>query len=467
MLAGALIESGIDVEIYDACVGDDDDDLQEVFYKTTELPSGMLRTGVSDQRILDKVYAYSVIGVTSIFSHQETMALHIIRLIKKAYPDKLLISGGVNARNRMDKFFEAGVDVICTSEAEKTIVDVVKLYATGSEDFSNIPFLVFKRNGVITPTGVTGKICWDLDELPIPAWHLLPNNRYWEIGRPHGGHFDGRKKFSYASMMTSLGCPFSCTYCHVASEVSGSISSEIGRFRIKSEDRVMREMEILKDMGVDYIFIEDDSIFGRKKRGIKIIRKMIGMGLNLLDVNGINIIHLLRKGEPDIEVIELLVQAGFKDIALPFETANKRIISRYCSNKWDIDNSNVSGLIQTCKEYGLRVSGNFMIGYPDESIDEIFNTINFAKDRKKDGLDAVNFFLVMPLPGTPMFDEAVAGGYLPQDFDPDKMHWQKANMINTPVPAEELEAIRDHAWQSLNNREHVDYKKSMLSFAGE
>jgi len=61
-----------------------------------------------------------------------------------------------------------------------------------------------------------------------------------------------------------------------------------------------------------------------------------------------------------------------------------------------------------------------------------------------------------------MFDDAIRDGKLPKDFDPDRMHWQKANMINTPVPPEELERIRDEAWQSLNRPEFTKYKKGMV-----
>ena len=105
MLAGALIEAGIEVEIYDACVGNEKDNLEKVFYNSTTLPTGMLRTGVPDDRILEKASEFDVIGITSIFSHQETMVLNTASLIKKNFPEKVLVTGGVNARHRMDLFF--------------------------------------------------------------------------------------------------------------------------------------------------------------------------------------------------------------------------------------------------------------------------------------------------------------------------------------------------------------------------
>ena len=77
------------------------------------------------------------------------------------------------------------------------------------------------------------------------------------------------------------------------------------------------------------------------------------------------------------------------------------------------------------------------------------------------GLDACNFFLVMPLPGTPMFNYCIENRMLPKNFNPDKMHWQKANMINTIVPPEELEELRDKAWKEINDSNFTTYKKKM------
>jgi len=461
MLAGALLREEIEVEIYDACVGNEKDNLEEVFYKSQPLPTGMLRTGVSDSRILEKVQSFDVVGITSIFSHQETMVLKTARLIKSKFPDKLLITGGVNARHRMELFFNNGFDLICTSEAEKTIVRICENLSKNNSDFSSIPFLAWKKGGE-TIVNKNGEIFWDLDDLPLPAWHLLPNDRYWKIGRPHGGHFEDGEDLRYASMMTSLGCPFSCTFCHIAGETKDSNSGPIRKFRIKSDERVIQELEILKSLNVKQVFIEDDSIFGKKKRAVRLLNKINSFGFDILDVNGVNIVHLLKNGEPDHEVIEALVSAGFRDIVLPFESSSPRIIRKYASNKWNIERSNVTDLIKECKKAGLRVAGNFMIGYPDESREEIFSTVNYAKERMSDGLDAANFFLVMPLPGTPLFDKAVKNGNLPKEYNPDRMHWQKANMKNTRVPPEELESIRDRAWEDTNRSEFRNYKKGMI-----
>lgn len=453
-LAGALLEKGYEVQIFDATVGNEKDDLMTMFYVSTPLPSGLLRTGVSDERILEEIADSEIVGLTSIFSEQETMVLTCAKLIKKHYPEKLLIAGGVNARNRLEQFFSAGIDVVCVSEAERTIVQIAEVIAGGRRDFSKIGSVAY-RNGdqiVINKTRPEDVIV-NLDELPMPAWHLLPNERYWEIGRPHGGHsVDGYAKgeLRYASLQTSLGCPFACDFCHVAGEVDGSVAGDIGKFRIKSDERVLAEIAELKKLGVRQIYIEDDSLFGRRNRGINLMRKIKGHGLEILDVNGVNVIHLLRRNKPDREIIECLAEAGFKEIALPFESGNKRIIEKYVSNKWDVENSDIAGLIALCKEYGLTTSGSYILGYPDETREEIQNTIELARSHVAAGLDSAHFMCILPLPGTPLFEMATKNGNLPPDFNIDRMHWMRANMVNTPVPPHELEEIRNRAWEDIN-----------------
>mgnify|MGYP003116541824 FL=1 len=217
----------------------------------------------------------------------------------------------------------------------------------------------------------------------------------------------------------------------------------------------------LRDViGAKQVFVEDDSIFGMKKRAIRMLKKIIGIGLEILDVNGVNVIHLTKKGKPDIEVIELLAEAGFRDIVLPFESANPRIIKKWCSNKWRVEDFDVEALVKEIKRVGMRVAANYMVGFPDETEKEIYQTIEFAKKNMTYGLDASNFFLVMPLPGTPMFDEVTRNGQLPKEFNIDKMQWTKANMINTSIQPQRLEEIRQKAWEDCNLSDHIKNRQS-------
>ena len=81
-LGGALRDIGVTADVYDACVGNDKDDLNNFYKKSTPLPSGMMRTGVTDERILEVASQYDAVGITSIFSQQETQVLHCAKIIK-------------------------------------------------------------------------------------------------------------------------------------------------------------------------------------------------------------------------------------------------------------------------------------------------------------------------------------------------------------------------------------------------
>jgi anaerobic magnesium-protoporphyrin IX monomethyl ester cyclase len=464
-LAGALRRHGTEVGLFDACVGNDADTLDDAFYHSqTELPSGLLRTGVPDERILAEVADYNIVGITSIFTEQETMVLHTARLVRDHFPNKFLIAGGVNARSRLPRFFAAGFNAVCLSESEDTITQIVDaVHESSKPDFSMIAGVATIYDGRIRVNAVRSQdIRWDLDSLPMPAWDLLPNHRYWSIGRPHGGAFGPQTELRYASLMTSLGCPFHCAYCHIAGEQDGSASGPIGKYRMKSDDRVLMELDTLKGLGVKQVFIEDDSLLANKRRCVRLLEKIRGAGLDILDVNGVNVIHLLKRWKPDHEMLQSLIAAGFKEIVLPFESGSMRIMRKYASNKLNIEKNDIRALIVACKDYGLRITGNYMLGYPDETLQEIETTIQLARSHMSFGLDAANFFLVMPLPGTPLYEMACAQGHLSPDFNPDTMNWTRANMTNTAVPARQLEELRDRAWEEMNSPEFKKYKRTMV-----
>lgn len=461
-LGGALRDHGVDVRVFDACVGDDSDELEGIFDRPAQLPSGFLRTGVSDQRILDEASGYDIVGITSIFTDQETMVLHCARLLRAAFPEKVLVSGGVNARSRLPQFFRAGFDVVCLSEAEGTITKIVdEVRRSARPDFSGVSGVAFQDSGEIRVNPARpDDVVWDLDALPMPAWDLLPNERYWTIARPHSGVWESGVELRYADMMTSLGCPFHCAYCHIAGEQEGSMSGPIGRYRTKSDDRVLRELDVLTGLGVEHVMIEDDSLLGNKKRALRLLKKIQGAGVDICDLNGINIIHLLKRWKPDHEVLEALAEAGFTQLNLPFESGNLRILRKYASNKLNIEMADIESLIVALKDYGFKIFGNYMMGYPDETLEEIETTIRMARDHVSFGLDAANFFIVVPLPGTPLFDTAISEGHLRSDFDPDTMNIYRANMSGTVVPAHVLEELRSRAWEEVNSPTWKNAKKA-------
>ena len=222
----------------------------------------------------------------------------------------------------------------------------------------------------------------------------------------------------------------------------------------------------MKGLGVEQVYIEDDMFLGRKERALRLLRKIQEAGVSISDVNGVNVVHMFRKDamrryEPDVEIIGALKEAGFCELVLAFESATPRVLRKYATNKWDPERMPIDQLIRACKEHSLSIGGNYMLGYPDETRDEMQSTIEVARRHKEAGIDWVNFFAVMPLPGTPLFNESVRDGYFPPNFNPDYMDWTKATFKNTLVPAEEVAELRQSAWLELNSKEFQQNKIAM------
>ncbi len=464
-VAGALRRAGYGVNILDISVGNQEDKLADTFFQATRLPiSGLLRIGMSHKRILQEVSKYDVVGISSIFTTQTSMVLETIRLVKTAYPEKLVIAGGVNSRNLRQRFFDAGADVIVLSEAERIIVEIAEALR-GKRTLTEVPGIAYQDelgNERVTPKAA---VTQDLDELPMPAWDLLPLNKYWDISRPHGGHFPEGMRIKYASLQTSRGCPFQCLYCHISKETESDPSGNLKGYRVKSIDRVLHELQTLKDMGVEYVYFEDDSLFAKKTRAYTLFKLVREMGLHLADVNGVNLCHLQKNYDGklgiDSEFLEILSAAGFDFLHLPFESANQRILDKYCSSKWRIHTLNTKDLLRACDDAGIQTAGNYMIGYPDETLEEIHNTILFAKQHIEEGMNHAALFAVVPFPGSLIYDLCVRTGQLDPDFDTDTMKWTKSILKGLAVSPDTLEQMRQLAWLTVNRSAFVNYKIGM------
>lgn len=432
----ALQGAGFDVALLDASIGrPGHDDLADTFYRRVPLPEigpEMFRIGMTPERILEEIEPFDVIAISSIFTQQTARCIEIAQLVKSVYPEKVMVAGGVNARSLKSYFFDHGFDVVFNSEGEKSLVLFAQYLRSGSPSLSSVPGISFRRDGKIVTTPA-GPPTVDLDEYHSPSWDALPNEQYWDISEPWGGR-DGwldDQKPRFASILTSRGCPYRCTYCHISKEVGGD-AGDIGRLRFHSVARVERELDTLKDLGVELIYINDDSLLAWKHRVHKVLDLLQRYNFLLADINGVNIRHLFKRAEAsdrlvvDIELLEHLYAAGFRRIGLPFESGSQRLLDKYSTAKWRIDKCDVMELIRIMSDMGFTTNANFMVGYPDETLDELSQTYMLARRAMDAGLDGCGFFMVQPFPGTALYDEAVANGQLDPCTRPDNMGWSKS-----------------------------------------
>ena len=425
-LAGVLEENSFEVDILDATVGTPKDNLQDTFYKSVMQDNGLIRIGMSLERIKEVVAngKYNIVGISSNFTCQTKMALEVANAVKQVNPEILIIAGGINARNLPEKFLKNSVDIVCLTEGEKLILSLVRNQELDLSIFNN------------------------LDELPFPAWHKLPFAHYDKIASERAVLPGANLR--YAPIMTSRGCPFSCDYCHISTEKHG-----IGKLRLKSIDRVIEEIEILRNLGVQKLYFEDDSLLASKKRVQQIFERVQKMNLEITDVNGVNLRDFFIGSKIDRDYLLLLKESGFNQIVFPVESASQRIIDKYMSQKLNLEKHDVVKLVQVATDIGIICPINIMIGFPYETEQEIIQSIQLGQKLVDAGAVYCTFFIPIPFPGSRLFEHAMQNGHLEKNFNPDIFNWKNSVMQNTLVPPERIEELRDWGWRKVNTDEHV------------
>src|SRR3989344_3821630 len=119
----------------------------------------------------------------------------------------------------------------------------------------------------------------------------------------------------------------------------------------------MQEAERLKALGVKKLYFEDDTLLARKARICDIFTRIRGMGFQIADVNGVNLVHFLKREGGrlviDRALLELLKAAGFDQIVFPVESASQRIVNKYATGKLNHENLDVVELVRIATEVGI------------------------------------------------------------------------------------------------------------------
>ncbi|RLC09714.1 MAG: hypothetical protein DRI57_21620 [Deltaproteobacteria bacterium] len=233
----------------------------------------------------------------------------------------------------------------------------------------------------------------DLNSLPFPAWDMIDFGRYSASNNMLGMLAEG----TYAPIFTSRGCPYKCIYCH---NIFGK------KTRLRSARNVFEEIKLLTEKhGVKEFHIYDD-IFNINKQRVTDICDLIVR--NNLDIR-IAFPNGLRGDILDKEVIQSLEEAGAYTLTFAVETASERLQKMIKKN---VNLKKINEAISLSAEAGLINFGFFMLGFPTETEDEMFETIKFARNSD---LHFANFFQVRPFPKTGLYALALQNGYVPTD----------------------------------------------------
>jgi anaerobic magnesium-protoporphyrin IX monomethyl ester cyclase len=345
-----------------------------------------------DARELLKEFRPHVVGLSALNWEAEESGRFAL-MTQTEFPGTIVAIGGPFAHRNTQKICATGVfDWIFDGEADwsfpiacqrwfrgdKLLDDIVGLTwrtAAGEPFTNNAEFLSL---GLIKPAGVVD----DLDAIPLPAWDLIDFDRYAKV-RNFMSLLKGKR---YATIFTSRGCPFQCTYCH---DIFGKT------FRYRSPENVAAEVKMLRDLGVDELEIVDDIFNMNPPRMKAVCRAIEPYKMYIAFPNG------LRFDILDEEGCEALTRAGTYAACVAIETITPRL-QTLIKKHLRVDRAQQA--IRWMANRGVLIRGFFMLGFPTETREEIEATIDYAV---KSDLTQAYFFNVVPQPGTPLYDLAL------------------------------------------------------------
>ncbi|MGI5841375.1 MAG: B12-binding domain-containing radical SAM protein [Patescibacteria group bacterium] len=263
-----------------------------------------------------------------------------------------------------------------------------------------------------------------LDDLPLidrelTKWHLYAYNNSNYKYKPG------------AYIMSSRDCWWGkCTFCSWTTLYPGS------QYRAFSPDYVIKEIENLVDnFGVKEIF-DDAGTFPVGPWLEEFCHKIIDKGLN----KKVTISCNMRFGALNKKHYELLAKANFRFILYGLESANQETLNQINKN---LKKENIVKSLKIAKSVGLQPHVTVMIGYPWETLKQAQNTLNLARTLFREGLaDSLQATIVIPYPGTPLFDYCQKNNLLlTQNWDDFDM---QNPVMKSPIPPSiQKQLVRD------------------------
>jgi anaerobic magnesium-protoporphyrin IX monomethyl ester cyclase len=333
----------------------------------------------------------------------------ILPLCKIIHPDSLLVAGGGFITYMPDKILQLQpeIDVAVLGEGEETWKEILDAGPNG--DFSKIKGIVYRsdNDGGITFTEPRPLIS-DMDVLPYPAYEFIDIDRYsenYELVNSEEA-FTAKRKLH---IVTERGCPRQCTFCTHNGMSRWDQIVAIGKDKVKEMDKdfgfqqiarfnspryVIDHMKFLHEKyNVSYIFLADENLTSNRKRTHELCDLMIKEGLP-------DKIKWGTGGDSasvDDKLVQHMKQAGCTFITFGGESGSDKVL-KYDIQKGTTRQHNFDA-VNVMKRQKMEPIMTFMMGNPNENIDDILETTDFFI---KTNL-LCDPFICTPFPGTRLF----------------------------------------------------------------
>ena len=325
--------------------------------------------GISDIMTEVSNFRPEIIGIAAITSLAH-ITKEICELVKNQFPETAIILGGPHPTVMPSEVSDTikSADIIISGEADSVICDVVKNISE------------YKQKRIV----MAGKVM-KLDDIPFPARHLLDMSKYTALPNTY------KRDPKAIQVMTSRGCPFTCTFCHDAR----------GVFRQRSVENVISELKHLKEVyKIREVAFWDDILTLNKAWVHDFCEAMVK---EKMDIVWSCYTRLDLVDEPTLKDMK---RAGCWNIFFGIEAGSQELLDNI---KKKMTIQQMADQVKLAKKCGIAVRGSFMIGLPGETPEKARETIQFAIDVDP---DYAQFTITTPYPGTELWKTAEQFGTL-------------------------------------------------------
>jgi len=289
------------------------------------------------------------------------------RLRKKGIP---VVMGGAHPSFLPEESIEHA-DYVVRGEGDVTLPELIGYLHKGTPDITSIKGLSYKDKDSYVINNPPRPLIENLDSLPLPDFKLV---HHWNPSNIY-------------PISTSRGCPFNCRFC--------SVIPMFGRkYRFKSVGILLEELKHINSFSKGNKFFVDDNFTANKERTKELLRAKISEHMSFEWSAQVR-----TDVAKDEELLRLMADAGCDTVHIGFESVNPKTLEAY-NKKQNIEE--IVHCIRKVKDHGIEIHGMFVLGADTDNLDTLKKTADFAINL---GIDTIQFMMLTPLPGTPVFHE--------------------------------------------------------------
>lgn len=340
------------------------------------------------------------------------------------------------------------VDFVCQGEGMYTITGLLGGDMNKTSELKKVPGLWYRDNGQVRftePAPIVDQKDLEI-EMPGMAWDLLPMDKY----RTSNWHAmsNGGDRSPFASLYTSLGCPFQCSFCCINAPFGNNNVEnwDYGRnkFRFWDPHYIIREFEEIHQRGIRNVKIADEMFVLNKSHFLTLCRLIKERNYDF------NIWAYARIDTVREEYLKPLKEAGVEWLALGIESGNAVVRQDVVKGKFT--SVNICDLVKKIKDAGINIIGNYIFGLPEDNHDTMQETLDLAIDLN---CEFSNFYSTMAYPGSRLYLDALFNKWeLPDSYVGFSQHSYETTPLRTNFlsPAEVL-AFRDKAFDTYHQND--------------